>query len=168
MLPAAEAVPMWRALNAAGVRSCGLGARDTLRLEAGMNLYGSDMDETTQPFESGLAWTVAMDPPGRDFIGRAALERARAAGSALSLTGLVLDERAVMRSHQRVVTPSGDGAVTSGSFSPTLERSIALARLPAAAARPGTQVQVEVRGKLLPARVVRPPFARHGKAIIQP
>jgi len=165
MLPAGEAGNTWQRLNAADVRSCGLGARDTLRLEAGLNLYGNDMDEQTHPFESGLAWTVAFDPPGRDFIGRAALEAIRASGSENKLVGLVLDQRAVLRSHQHVRVPQvGEGEVTSGTFSPTLLRSIGLARVPAATA---DWVQVEVRGRLLPARVVRPPFVRHGQAMVQ-
>ncbi len=165
MLPAGEAGSFWQRLNAAGVRSCGLGARDTLRLEAGLNLYGNDMDEQTHPFESGLGWTVAFEPPGRQFIGRAALEVIRERGSAHKLVGLVLDERAVLRSHQRVIAPgAGEGAVTSGTFSPTLARSIGLARVPADTA---DAVQVEVRDRLLPARVVRPPFVRHGRVLVQ-
>jgi len=163
MLPTAEAESVWRRLNAAGVRSCGLGARDTLRLEAGMNLYGNDMDENTHPLESGLAWTVAFDPPERDFVGRAALEAVRTRGPERKLVGLVLDERAVLRSHQRVFAAAGEGQVTSGTFSPTLERSIGLARVPITT---GSSVQVEVRGRPLPARVVRVPFVRHGKALI--
>jgi aminomethyltransferase len=163
MLPSAEAVGVWRQLNAAGVASCGLGARDTLRLEAGMNLYGNDMDESTHPFESGLAWTVAMQPADRPFIGREALEQALAIPSR-QLVGLVLEDRGVLRSHQKVVLPEGgSGVITSGTFSPTLERSIALARIPAGAAQ---QVQVDIRGKLLNARVVKPPFVRSGKALI--
>jgi aminomethyltransferase len=147
------------------VRSCGLGARDTLRLEAGMNLYGNDMDEQTNPLESGLAWTVAFEPAGRAFVGRASLEALRSAGPARKLVGLVLDERAVLRAHQRVHVPGiGAGEVTSGSFSPTLARSIGLARVPAAT---GAVVEVEVRGRMLPAQVVRPPFVRHGKALIE-
>jgi aminomethyltransferase len=167
MLPADGAVDLWNRLNELGVQSCGLGARDTLRLEAGMNLYGSDMDESTQPLESNLAWTVAFDPPARAFVGRAALVAARAAGDGRKLVGLVLHDRAVMRSHQRVVTTAGDGAVTSGTFSPSLARSIALARVPAAAATVGGKVQVEVRDKLLDARVVRPPFVRQGRVLVQ-
>jgi aminomethyltransferase len=165
MLPASEAASLWQRLNESGARSCGLGARDTLRLEAGMNLYGNDMDEHTHPLESGLAWTVAFDPPQRDFIGRAALEAIRERGSEHKLVGLVLDERAVLRSHQRIsVAGIGEGEVTSGTFSPTLSRSIGLARVPSA-----TQdtVEVDVRGRLLRARVVRPPFVRHGKVLVQ-
>jgi aminomethyltransferase len=164
MLPASEAGKFWQQLNGAGARSCGLGARDTLRLEAGMNLYGNDMDEHTHPLESGLAWTVAFEPT-RNFIGRAALESIRARGSDNKLVGLLLEDRAVLRSHQRVVVPGiGEGEVTSGTFSPTLSRSIGFARVPSATAG---VVEVEIRGRLLPARVVQPPFVRHGKVLVQ-
>ncbi len=166
MLPAAAASGLWSRLNELGVQSCGLGARDTLRLEAGMNLYGSDMDESTQPLESALSWTVAFEPHERAFIGRAVLEGLRAQGEGRKLVGLLLADRAVMRSHQRVITPAGAGEVTSGTFAPTLGRSIALARVPAAGAAIGATVQVEVRGRLLPAQVVRTPFVRHGKALV--
>jgi aminomethyltransferase len=129
-----------------------------------MNLYGNDMDEQTHPLESGLAWTVAFDPTARDFIGRRALEAIKVRGSENKLVGLVLDERTVLRGHQRVRVPGvGDGEVTSGTFSPTLGRSIGLARVPAATK---TAVEVEVRGRFLPARVVRPPFVRHGKVLV--
>jgi glycine cleavage system T protein (aminomethyltransferase) len=164
MLPGTEAQRVWKALNSAGVASCGLGARDTLRLEAGMNLYGNDMDESTHPFESGLAWTVALEPRERAFIGREALEAIRARGPQCKLVGLLLEGRGVLRSHQRVLIPDvGEGEITSGTFSPTLERSIALARVPAAV---GSSVQVDIRGKLQDARVVRPPFVRHGNALV--
>ncbi len=164
MLPAAEAVAFWRRLQAAGVAPCGLGARDTLRLEAGMNLYGADMDETVTPLESGLAWTVAFAPAERDFIGRAALERQKAEGVKRKLVGLVLEDRGVLRNHQ-IVRVAGEpaGEITSGSFSPTLGRAIALARVPA---ETGEAVEVEVRGRPLKAKVVKPPFVRHGKALI--
>ena len=164
MMPAADAVPAWRKLNSLGVASCGLGARDTLRLEAGLNLYGNDMDERTQPFESGLAWTVALEPHTRAFIGRGALEAIASGGSPRKLVGLLLEDRGVLRSHQRVLVPgSGEGEITSGTFSPTLERSIAFARVPAAAAQ---RVQVDIRGKLLNAKVVKPPFVRNGKSLV--
>ena len=164
MLPAADAVPAWRRLNSSGVASCGLGARDTLRLEAGMNLYGNDMDESTQPYESGLGWTVALEPRTRDFLGRKALEAIVKVGSPRKLVGLLLEERGVLRSHQKVLTENGGaGEITSGTYSPTLERSIAFARVPASTAQ---AVQVEVRGKLLPASVVKPPFVRFGRALI--
>ncbi len=159
MLPAADAAAAWTALRAQGIKPAGLGARDTLRLEAGMNLYGNDMDENHHPLESGLAWTVAFDPASRDFVGRRALEELRSAGH-LELVGLLLDERGVLRSHQKIV-PAGE--VTSGTFSPTLNRSIALARVPKTAA---AGVQVEIRGKLHTASIVKPPFVRHGKALI--
>jgi aminomethyltransferase len=164
MMPAAEAAPFWAHLQAAGVAPCGLGARDTLRLEAGMNLYGNDMDEGVTPLESGLTWTVAFDPPEREFIGRPALDAMRAHGVPRKLVGLVLEERGVLRSHQKVVVPGGgEGELTSGTFSPSLQKSIGFARVPAAA---GDQVQVDIRGKLLPARVVKYPFVRHGKGLI--
>ncbi|MGP8032689.1 MAG: glycine cleavage system aminomethyltransferase GcvT [Steroidobacteraceae bacterium] len=164
MMPAADAVPAWRRLNSLGVASCGLGARDTLRLEAGMNLYGNDMDENTHPYESGLAWTVALEPRERDFVGRKTLEAILEAGSPRKLVGLVLEDRGVLRSHQKVVVATvGEGEITSGSFSPTLERSIALARVPAATS---ARVQVDIRGKLLNARVVKPPFVRFGKSLL--
>jgi aminomethyltransferase len=165
MLPASDAERVWRELNSLGVASCGLGARDTLRLEAGMNLYGNDMDEKTHPYESGLAWTVAMEPRDRPFIGRAALETIKAQGSSRKLVGLLLEDRGVLRSHQKVVVPgAGDGEITSGTFSPTLERSIAFARVPAGT---GQQVQVDIRGKLLNARVVKPPFVRFGQVLVR-
>ncbi len=157
MLPADHAVALWRGLAALGVAPVGLGARDTLRLEAGMNLYGQDMDEDTSPLESGLAWTVALGD-GRDFVGKAALQ---AAPAVRRLAGLILLDKGVLRSHQKVVTPEGQGEITSGGFSPTLERSIALARLPAATV-PGQVVQVQVRDKLLKARIVKYPFVRNG------
>jgi aminomethyltransferase len=162
MMPADRAVESLGALLAAGVKPAGLGARDTLRLEAGMNLYGSDMDEDVTPLESGLAWTVAMKEP-RDFVGRAALEAQKAAGVPRRQVGLLLEDKGVLRGHQRVVTPAGDGEITSGTYSPTLERSVALARVP-----PGTfeRVQVDVRGRLLNARIVKPPFVRHGQPVI--
>jgi aminomethyltransferase len=161
MLPAKDAVRVWRDLNALGVASCGLGARDTLRLEAGMNLYGNDMDESKNPLESGLTWTVAFEPAARDFIGRTALEKIRAQGQIPKFVGLLLEDRGVLRSHQKVVVPGvGQGETTSGTFSPTLERSIAFARVPAGT---GDTVQVDIRGKLLNATVVKPPFVRNGK-----
>jgi aminomethyltransferase len=166
MMPAGEAAQVWRGLLGQGVKPAGLGARDTLRLEAGMNLYGNDMDENHHPLESGLAWTVAFDPPERDFIGRKALESARRDGGR-ELVGLLLEERGVLRSHQKVLvgadSPGVAGEVTSGTFSPTLNRSIALARIPKT---PNTAVQVDIRGKLHAARIVKPPFVRHGKPLI--
>ncbi len=164
MVPATRAVQCWDALMQAGVAPCGLGARDTLRLEAGMNLYGSDMDESKHPLESGLGWTIAWQPAERDFIGRKALEAIKARGSSHKFVGLLLEGRGVLRGHQKVIVPGADeGELTSGTFSPTLERSIGLARVPAAT---GERVQVDIRGKLLDARVVKPPFVRNGKPLI--
>jgi aminomethyltransferase len=164
MLPADRATEFWTRLRAAGVHQCGLGARDTLRLEAGMNLYGNDMDESVSPLESGLGWTIAWEPQDRDFIGRSALAAQKAHGVPRKLVGLVLAERAVLRSHQKIVVPAvGEGEVTSGTFSPTLERSIGLARVPSQTA---DRCEVEIRGRLLQAAVVRPPFVRHGKIAV--
>jgi aminomethyltransferase len=165
ILPGSTAVGFWQQLRDTGVNPVGLGARDTLRLEAGMNLYGADMDESTTPLESGLGWTVAWDPPERDFIGRAALEKQRAAGTERKLVGLLLEGKGVLRNHQRVVTSDeGEGEITSGSFSPTLQRAIAFARVPQSV---GETCWVEIRGKLMTARVVKPPFVRNGKAQIE-
>ena len=161
MLPAGHAVALWRALQVQGVVPAGLGARDTLRLEAGMNLYGQDMDETVTPLEAGLAWTVALGG-GRDFIGKQALE---AKPATRQRVGLLLLDKGVMRSHQKVRCATGTGEITSGGYSPTLNRSIALARLPRAAA-PGEEVEVEVRDQRLRAKVVKPPFVRHGKVLV--
>ena len=164
MLPADQAPAFWRTLHEAGVRPCGLGARDTLRLEAGMNLYGQDMDETVSPLESGLSWTVAWEPEDRPFIGRAALEAQRKAGGLRRFVGLLLLDRGVLRNHQKVFQGGQEmGEITSGGFSPSLQRSIALARVDA---RMGETCEVEVRGKHLRVRVVKPPFVRQGKACI--
>ncbi len=161
ILPASAAPELWQRLVETGFEPCGLGARDTLRLEAGLNLYGQDMDDTVTPLESNLAWTVAWEPTGRDFIGRAALQRQRDEGVPRRLVGLVLEQRGVMRSHQRVSDGALEGEITSGSFSPVLGGSIALARVPADF---GERCHVAIRDRELPARVVRPPFVRKGRA----
>jgi aminomethyltransferase len=164
MLPADRAADFWRALHDAGVTPCGLGARDTLRLEAGMNLYGQDMDEQTGPLESGLGWTVALEPADRFFVGRHALEQRCASPDLPRFVGLLLTGRGVLRSHQSVLIDGRRaGEITSGGFSPTLQRSIALARVDAGI---GDTCDVEIRGKPVPARVVRPPFVRNGEARI--
>jgi len=164
MLPATDAGSFWTGLLDAGVQPCGLGARDTLRLEAGLALYGNDMDETTHPLESRLAWTVAFDPAERDFVGRRALEEVRRRGSARKLVGLLLRGRGVLRSHQKVLSDGVPvGEITSGTFAPTLARSVALARV--AAAAPDT-LMVDIRGQMHEARVVTPPFVRNGVARI--
>ena len=160
VVPEGNVVALWNALLAAGVKPAGLGARDTLRLEAGMNLYGQDMDETITPYEAGLAWTVALDQ-GRAFIGRNVLEAQKANGVPRQLIGLVMDEKGVLRHGQKVLTANGEGEILSGTFSPTLGKAIAFARVPAGA--PG-DVRVDIRGKEVPVRVVKFPFVRDGKA----
>ena len=164
IMPESEAVEFWDALIEAGVKPSGLGARDTLRLEAGMNLYGTDMDETTSPLISGLAWTIAWEPAARDFIGRKALEEEKAKGVEQKIVGLVLQDKGVLRGHQKVIVDgAGEGEITSGTFSPSLKQAIALARVPKAT---GDVCQVEIRGKLLNAQVVKPVFFREGKSCI--
>ena len=164
VMSAAQAPAVWNRLLAAGVAPCGLAARDTLRLEAAMNLYGSDMDETISPLEAGLGWTIAWDPDDRDFVGRGPLEKMRAS-SARRFVGLLLEDKGVLRKHQRVVVDGvGDGEITSGGFSPTIGRSIALARLPAG---DYDRAQVDVRGKLLSVRIVKTPFVRNGQVRIE-
>jgi len=147
----------------AGVAPCGLGSRDTLRLEAGMNLYGSDMDESISPLEANMGWTVDLKDQDRDFVGRAAIAAEKAAGVKNKLVGLVLQGKGVLRSHQKViVTGVGEGEITSGTFSPTLKVGIALARVPAATA---DEAFVEVRNKQLAVNVIRPGFVRNGKQV---
>jgi glycine cleavage system T protein len=159
IVPAEHAVALWEALAAAGVAPAGLGARDTLRLEAGMNLYGQDMDESVLPWEANLGWTIALDE-GREFIGRAALERQKAAGVPRVMVGLVLDDKGVLRHGQKVLTANGDGEILSGSFAPTLNKAVAFARIPAG--EPG-DVRVDIRGREVPVRLVKYPFVRDGK-----
>lgn len=161
-VPATRVEQMWNELIAAAVKPCGLGARDTLRLEAGMNLYGQDMDDTVSPLDAGLAWTVDFKDDSRDFVGRTALE---ANPASRRLLGLILEDKGVLRSHMKVFTAAGEGETTSGSFSPTLEQSIAFARVPLAT-QPGEAVEVEIRGKRLKARTVKLPFVRNGKPLI--
>jgi aminomethyltransferase len=164
MLPAGEAAAFLSELVGAGIAPIGLGARDTLRLEAGMNLYGQDMNEEITPLSANMAWTLVWEPQSRDFVGRAALQAQLDAGVADKLVGLVLEERGVLRAHQVVrINGVGEGEITSGSFSPTLGKSIALARVPAGT---GERAEVEIRGKWYPVRVVQPNFVRHGKALI--
>lgn len=160
IVPEAQAVDLWNRLLAAGVAPAGLGARDTLRLEAGMNLYGQDMDETITPYEAGLAWTVALDE-GRPFIGRDVLEIQNSEGVQKVMVGLVMDDKGVLRHGQRVVTANGEGEILSGTFSPTVNKAIAFARVPAGI---GETAQVDIRGKLVPVRIVKYPFVRDGKA----
>jgi len=164
ILPAEQAPDFLSELVGAGIPPIGLGARDTLRLEAGLNLYGQDMTEEVSPLAANMGWTVAWEPAERDFVGRAALEQQRTRDDLPKLVGLVLEERGVLRAHQVVrVNGVGDGEITSGSFSPTLGKSIALARVPAGTAE---RAEVEIRGKWYPVRVVQPTFVRHGKVLV--
>ncbi len=165
ILPATDATELWRSLHAAGIQPCGLGARDTLRLEAGLNLYGQDMDETTTPFDCGLEWTIAWEPAERAFIGRPTLEAQRIAPRRWAFVGLVLLVDGVMRAGQRVwAEDQAIGIITSGGFAPTLNRSIALARV---APSSGPDCAVEIRGKRLPAQIVKPPLVRHGRILLE-
>lgn len=157
------AADLWQKLLDAGVRPAGLGARDTLRLEAGMNLYGSDMDETVSPLAANMAWTIAWEPEDRDFIGRAAIAKQRAEKSTDKLVGLVLESKGVLRGGSKVIVEGGEGVITSGTFSPTLGFSVALARVPRSV---GETAQVEMRKKLVDVKVVKPSFVRNGKSII--
>jgi aminomethyltransferase len=161
-VPADDAPAVWDRLLAVGVKPCGLGSRDTLRLEAGMNLYGQDMDERISPYEAGLKWTVDLKDAARDFVGKSALAARRLD---VQFAGLLLLDRGVLRAHQKVITPQGEGETTSGSFSPSLNQSIAMARLPADVAI-GSEVEVEIRDKRLKARVVKPTFVRNGKPCV--
>ena len=162
MLPEDEAPALWRLLVKGGVEPAGLGARDTLRLEAGLNLYGQDMDEETSPLIANISWTVKWNPVERDFIGRSALEPMRK-NFDQKLVGLVLDGKGILRQNQKVASEFGEGRVTSGSYSPTMARSIALARVPKKAE---AQCQVEIRGKLVSATIVKPPFVKNGGVLV--
>lgn len=163
ILPATQAENLWKQLNEAGVKPIGLGARDTLRLEAGMNLYGADMDETTTPLVAGLTWTIGWNPPERNFIGRSVLDAQRNSPHA-QFVGLVLNDKGVLRNHQKVFANGKEiGEITSGSFSPTLGKAIALARIAAGVA---DECQVDMRGTMVGARIVKPSFVRNGKSCL--
>jgi aminomethyltransferase len=166
VIPATQVERFWNTLVAQGVKPAGLGARDTLRLEAGMNLYGQDMDDTVSPLDAGLSWTVDLNDANRAFVGRAALE---ANGSKTRFVGLILQKEngragGVLRAHQKVVTADGEGEITSGTFSPSMQESIAFARVPPGV-KPGDKVHVVIRDKQLPASVVKLPFVRNGKVL---
>lgn len=164
IFPTSESVRYWQACVKGGIHPCGLGARDTLRLEAGLNLYGADMDEQVTPLESNLAWTVMMEPKERNFIGQQALAHQLEVGVKRQLVGLVLEGPGVMRNHQKVwLVNDGEGEITSGGYSPTLEKSIAFARVPVTNS---TACFVGIRDKRIPARVVKLPFVRHGKKTV--
>ena len=164
MLPATAAAACWRALQDNGCRPAGLAARDTLRLEAGLNLHGHEMDEDISPLEANMGWTVAWEPPSRNFIGRAALDDLRNQGDFQVLTGLVMTQPGVLRAGQLVRVPgtAETGVITSGTYSPTLGHAIALARVPPVDVQ---QALVDIRGRQAPVRIVRPPFVRHGKKV---
>lgn len=165
IMPSHQASDFWQRLLTAGVKPCGLGARDTLRLEAGMHLYGQDMDETTTPLESALNWSVAWEPSDRVFIGREALENQKQTGLKRKLVGLILEQKGIMRTGQTVIVDGvGEGVITSGTYSPTLEKSIALARVPF---ETQDQCLVDIRGKHLSARVTKPRFVRYGKPVTE-
>lgn len=157
---AEQAEHVWSCLLQAGIFPCGLGARDTLRLEAGLNLYGADMDESVTPLEANLAWTVAMDPQDRNFIGRDALQKQKQQGIKRRLVGLILEGSGIMRNHQKVKCNHEEGEITSGGYSPTLKKSIALARIPI---ETSNECFIDIRTKWVPAKVVKPPFVKHGK-----
>ncbi len=165
LVPADAAEPLWRDLERAGVTPAGLGARDTLRLEAGLNLHGQDMDESVTPLESNMAWTIAWEPPERDFVGRASLSAQRRSQTHAKLTGVVLEERGVLRPGMAVETEAGAGVVTSGIFSPTLRCGLGLVRVPRAARG---EVRIAMRtGEPRTGRLVRPPFIRHGERVFE-
>lgn len=164
MLPAEDAVPLFNDLVGAGISPVGLGALETLRLEAGVNQYGQEIHERVTPLEANMDWSIAWLPSSRNFIGREALEAQRQQGPARKLVGLVLEERGQLRANQVVrICDDSQGKVTSGGFSPTLERPIALARVPV---ETGDRAEVEIRGKWLPVRVVKPAFVRQGKILV--
>lgn len=164
ILPNEKAAPFWQKLSERGVKPIGLGARDTLRLEAGMNLYGQDMTESTTPLESGLAWTVAWEPAERQFIGRDVIEKQRENKNHSIFVGLLLEGKGVLRHDQKVMhNDKTIGTITSGSYSPTLENSIAFARIEPIE---GDSCMVEIRGKQIPAKIVKPPFVRNGKSCL--
>ena len=164
ILPPEQAADFWQALVDAGVKPAGLGARDTLRLEAGMNLYGSDMDETVSPLAANMGWTISWQPEDRDFIGRDALTKLKEQGTD-KLVGLVMEQKGVLRGGLKVITDAGEGVITSGTFSPTLGCSVAMARVPGGVEL-GSTVQVEMRKKLVEVKVVKAGFVRNGKSVL--
>ncbi|MEO1917909.1 MAG: glycine cleavage system aminomethyltransferase GcvT [Candidatus Thioglobus sp.] len=163
MLPEKSAEFTWKMLMEVGVKPCGLGARDTLRLEAGMSLYGSEMNDEVSPLEAALTWTVDLTDEDRRFVGRDALEVLKDKGANNTIVGLVLEGKGVIRDHQKVVTNNGEGEVTSGTFSPTMGKAIALASVPK-----GSEglCEIEMRNKMVSAKIVKPPFVRNGKVLV--
>lgn len=172
IVPSADAADFWQKLIEVGVKPCGLGARDTLRLEAGMNLYGQDMDESISPLAANMGWTIAWQPEDRDFVGRDALEQQKAQGTE-QLVGLVMTAKGVLRAGQKVKVGTGEGVITSGTFSPTLGYSIAMARIPVTqksnpeeSVTKETTAEVEIRKKWVTVNLVKPSFVRLGKSIL--
>ncbi len=163
MVPEAQAADFWQQLLEAGVKPCGLGARDTLRLEAGMNLYGQDMDETISPLAANMGWTISWLPEERDFLGRTAVEEYNRKADKEKLVGLVMEEKGVLRAGLKVQVEGGEGVITSGTFSPTLGYSIAMARVPSTI---GATAEVEMRKKWVTVKVVKPSFVRNGKSVL--
>ena len=163
MLPEKSAEFTWKMLLEVGVKPCGLGARDTLRLEAGMSLYGSEMNDQVSPLEAALTWTVDLSDENRRFVGRDALEALRDKGVKKTIVGLILEGKGVIRKHQKVLTSLGEGKVTSGTFSPTMGKAIALASMPMGAVG---SCEIEMRNKQVSAKIVKPPFVRDGKVLV--
>ncbi len=163
MLPKKAAEFTWKMLLDAGVEPCGLGARDTLRLEAGMSLYGSEMNEEVSPLEAALGWTVDMADENRQFVGRRALESLKSDGIKSNVVGLVLEGKGVIRDHQIIKTNAGEGEVTSGTFSPTIGKAIALARVPSGSEG---RCEIQMRNKWVFAKIVRPPFVRNNTVLV--
>jgi len=161
ILPGSEAEAFFKALQQAGVNPGGLGARDTLRMEAGMNLYGNDMDDNTSPLEAGMAWTVDLKDEARDFVGKAPLVALKEKGVSVKQVGLLLAKGGILREHMEVITPQGKGETTSGVFSPSLKQSIAIARVPKTFE--GDTAKVVIRGKEVDVRVLKLPFVRNGQ-----
>lgn len=157
-----DAADLWDKLLSAGVKPCGLGARDTLRLEAGMNLYGQDMNEDVSPLAANMGWTITWEPEDRDFVGREATAQIKAEGSD-KLVGLVMTEKGVLRPGLKVKVEGGEGIITSGTFSPTLGHSIAMARVPSTVT---DTAEVEMRKKWVTVKVVKPSFVRNGKSVL--
>lgn len=165
ILSSDQAVEVWEKLLANNVAPCGLGARDTLRLEAGFNLFGNDMDENITPFEANLSWTVSFKDEARDFVGKSALLKQQEYDDTLKLVGLIMEAGGVLRNQQIVYMPDGsEGEITSGGFSPTLGHAIAFARVPNDA---HGVVEVDRRGKRIPVKIVKLPFVKHGQAAYQ-
>ena len=170
IVPNDHALALWESFINVGVRACGLGARDTLRLEAGMNLYGNEMDDAVSPLVANMAWTIAWQPESRQFLGRDAITQEKQQGVTHKLVGLVMRDKGVLRAHQKVIVVAEDGSeltgeITSGTFSPTLGYSIALARVPSSVVI-GQQCLVEIRNKRVTVEVTKPCFVRNGEALI--